>query len=133
MNKPKKPLRVNLLKPSMREKKRYLAYEITSEKPLGLDADKNLVSAINQTLGLFGAAKAGVMRVKYDSAAQRGVLKVERSHVDQVRASFVMIKSLAGSAAGVRTLKVSGMASKAAQEMRKGDATKAGQEKSGGK
>jgi ribonuclease P/MRP protein subunit POP5 len=115
-NPPKKP-KVNPLRPSMREKKRYLAFEIMSEKPLGYDADRKLIHKINELLGIFTAPKAGILRVKYNQKSQRGLIRVERKFVDFVRAGFVMIKTLDSVKVAVRTLRVSGMLNKAAVEL----------------
>jgi ribonuclease P/MRP protein subunit POP5 len=112
----KKP-KVNALRPSMRDKKRYIAFEILSDRPLGYDADKKLICKINELLGVFQASKAGILRVKYDAKTQSGLFKVDRSFVDYARAAFVMIKSLDGVKVAVHTLRVSGMLNKAASEL----------------
>jgi len=112
-NKPK----VNILGPSMREKKRYMAYELMSEKPLPRDADRQLIARINDLLGVFNASKAGILPVKYNSEKQRGLLKVERKFVDFVRACFVMTKSLNNQEVLIRTLFVSGMLNRAGEHI----------------
>ncbi|MFH0870686.1 MAG: Rpp14/Pop5 family protein [archaeon] len=112
-NKPK----VNILRPCMREKKRYLAYELMSDKPLQRDADRQLIARINDLLGVFNTSKAGIMPVKYNPEKQRGLLKVERKFVDFVRACFVMIKSLNNQEVLIRTLYVSGMLNRAGEHI----------------
>jgi ribonuclease P/MRP protein subunit POP5 len=115
--------KVNILKPSMREKKRYIAFEIASERPLGFDADKRLISKMNEMLGVFLAPSAGIMRVRYEPKSQRGLLRVERKFVDHVRSCFVMIKMIGDTRVSCRTLRVSGMLNQAAvslQEKNKG-------------
>jgi RNase P/RNase MRP subunit POP5 len=109
-NKPK----VNTLRACMRDKKRYVAFEMVSDKPLPGDADKLLIRKINELLGAFNSAKASIMRVKYDPKLQKGLLRVDRAFVDFVRACFVMIKNINGEKVLIRTLYVSGMLNKAA-------------------
>lgn len=109
--------KVNILKPSMREKKRYMAYELISEKPLPRDADRQLIARINDLLGIFNASKAGILPVKYNPEKQRGLLKVERKFVDFVRACFVMTKSLNSQEVLIRTLYVSGMLNRAGEHI----------------
>ncbi|HHE36466.1 MAG TPA: hypothetical protein ENL16_01475 [Candidatus Woesearchaeota archaeon] len=111
MSKPKDKHKVNPLKPSMREKKRYVAYEIMSDKPVR-GGDKALIRRINELLGVFSTSKAGVMSVKYNNARQRGVLRVDRKFVDHIRSCFVMIKHLNNEEVLIRTLRVSGMINK---------------------
>jgi RNase P/RNase MRP subunit POP5 len=99
----------------MREKKRYLAFEIITEKPFLGEGDKILMKRINELLGFFQSADAGIMRVKYDYKSQRGLLRIDRSFVDHVRACFVMIKHLNCQPVLLRTLRVSGMLNKAGE------------------
>ena len=115
-NKAKDKHKVNPLKPSMREKKRYMAYEIMSNKPVK-EADKALIKRIRELLGVFSASKAGVMSVKYNDDKQRGILRVDRKFVDHIRSCFVMIKHLNNEEVLVRTLKVSGMIKKVKKEI----------------
>ena len=107
--------KVNTLRPCLRDKKRYLAFEIMSDKPLMPDADKALISKISELLGAFSSAKAGVMRVNYFQNTQRGVLRVDRAFVDFIRSCFVMIKKINNQEVMIRTLYVSGMVKKAAE------------------
>ena len=106
--------KVNPLRPAEREKKRYVAFEILSEKPLPPGADRQLVERLNSFLGVFEASKAGLLRVRYDPAGQRGLLRVDRKYVDALRSCFVMTKELLGLKVLVRTLSVSGMLNNAA-------------------
>lgn len=110
-NKPK----VNSLRPCMREKKRYLAFEVITDKPFQGEADRILIKKINEILGVFNSAKAGLMRVNYDQKSQRGLIRVDRSFVDHIRTCFVMIKHLNNQPVLLRTLKVSGMLNKAGE------------------
>ena len=111
--------KVNTLRACMRDKKRYIAFEMMSEKPLPADADKLLIRKMGELLGAFNSAKASIMRVKYDANVQRGLLRVDRAFVDFARACFVMIKNINGQAVLIRTLYVSGMLNKAAEHVNK--------------
>ena len=117
MKSPKPKTKVNLLKPSMRENKRYMAYEIMSNNPLSKGIDKILLDKIKSLLGVFNAGKAGVMSVKYNKNNQRGILRVNRGFTDNIRSCFVMIKRLNSEKVLIRTLKVSGMVNKAKKEI----------------
>lgn len=105
------------LKPSLREKKRYVAFEIISEKPL-LDFKKvsaSIWQSILSYLGSYGAANAGVwiLSDKYNPETQRGLLRVNRKEVEKLKGSFVFIDNIDGTKVIVRSLGVSGILKKA--------------------
>ena len=103
--------------PSLREKKRYLAFEVISNEKIN---DFGLVSnAIMhyslQFLGQFGAAKAGIMVLnnKWDARTQRGIIKVSHRHVDALKASLVFAGKTSNTEAIFRSLGLSGILKKA--------------------
>ena len=103
--------------PSLREKKRYLVFEVISkEKVKDIDAVSSaILQASLQFLGQFGAAKAGivVLNNKWDAEKQRGIMKVSHKHVDDVKASLVFAKKIENKDAIIRSLGVSGILKKA--------------------
>lgn len=94
------------LRPTLREKKRYLAFEIIGKEQ---QADPWLTDKLTAVLGAFGAAKAGVQAVEFNAKTQRGLLRVSAKGVDAVKASFLFLDS----GFIVRSLGVSGMLKKA--------------------
>lgn len=87
------------LKPSHREKKRYLLVS-------GKDAnEKNIEEAILKFIGILGYAKASPQVVKKKSKDSL-ILAVNRKELDKVRASFML------SGRDIRVEKVSGMINK---------------------
>ena len=103
--------------PSLREKKRYLVFEVISKEKIS-DADA-VSSAILQSslqfLGQRGTAKAGIVTLnnKWDAEKQRGIIKVSHKHVDDVKASLVFAKKIGSKDAIIRSLGVSGVLKKA--------------------
>jgi RNase P/RNase MRP subunit POP5 len=79
---------LKILKPSMREKKRYLMLS-------GNFTKKEVESAIKEYIGVLGYAKASPMWISSN------VLAVNRKELNNVRASFVLTKNIS-------VLKVSG-------------------------
>ena len=69
------------LKPSMREKKRYL-------KIIGENLDKNIEKAILEFIGSLGYAKASPKFIKKNKTS--AILSVNRQSLDHVRASFAL-------------------------------------------
>jgi ribonuclease P/MRP protein subunit POP5 len=108
--------RLKPLLPSLRERKRYLAYEVISKAPIDSESSEQaIVNAAYGFLGSSGTSKAGIipMREKWNSNRQRGILRVNNKNVDKVRASFVLIQKINGIDAVVRSIGASGILRKA--------------------
>ena len=103
--------------PSLREKKRYLAFEVISKEKINdMGAVSNAIYNCSlKFLGLLGAAKAGIMVLdnKWDSKLQRGIIKVSHKHVDAVKASLVFADKIEDKEVIFRSLGVSGILRKA--------------------
>lgn len=69
------------LKPSMREKRRYLLLE-------GEDLKKNVEKSILDFIGVFGFSKTGLEFIK--QKGNNAIICVDREMVNQVRASFAV-------------------------------------------
>jgi len=111
--------RQKLLLPSLREKKRYLAFEIVSE---GKIEDFHAVSGriMHSSLSFLGeleTAKSGliIMEDRWNRASQRGILKVSNKNLKGIMASIALIDSIEGKEAMCRSLGVSGSLNKAAR------------------
>ncbi|MBI2660006.1 ribonuclease P protein component 2 [Candidatus Woesearchaeota archaeon] len=103
--------------PSLREKKRYLAFEVISTEKIK-DADlvsDAIMDASLKFLGQIGVAKAGLMVLnnKWDAQTQRGIMKVGHKHVDGVKASLIFASKINNKDAIFRSLGVSGILRKA--------------------
>ena len=103
--------------PSLREKKRYLVFEVISKEKI---TDINAVSSAIwdcslQFLGKLGAAKAGIMVLsnKWNPELQRGIIKVSHRHVDALKASLVFAGKTSNTEAIFRSLGLSGILKKA--------------------
>lgn len=101
------------LLPTLREKKRYVAYEVMTTEPLGRDVSGELLRHLSCTLGVFGMADAGILSISYNAERQRGVLRVANRMVPRVKAGLLLTKRLDGQRVSIRTLTVSGMLRKA--------------------
>ncbi len=113
--------RTKPLLPSEREKKRYLVLECISKKGLDFQTIKEGVqSAIKQYIGLLGEARAGVLFLKntYDEKNQRFIIKVNRAYLDKVRASLLLVKTLNGEKALIRSVFCSGSLKKAKERLK---------------
>ncbi len=79
--------------PSLREKKRYLAFEVISnhKKPLN-EVEIAIQNSVLSFMGQLGAAKAGIMVLsnKWNHELQRGIIKVNNKHIDNLKAALAM-------------------------------------------
>ncbi len=108
--------KIKPLRPSMREKKRYIVYEITTKSKTSMHTlQEELIKQIQQLLGVFLSSKAGILPIKYDSATKRGILRVNHTAVDYVRSSFILLSKLGTATVLVQTRGVSGILKKAKQ------------------
>ena len=69
------------LKPSMREKKRYLLIK-------GKNPKENFQKALKDFLGVFGMSKLGLGWIKTEK--ESAIVSINRDMVDKVRASLVV-------------------------------------------
>jgi RNase P/RNase MRP subunit POP5 len=87
------------LKPSMREKKRYLLVK-------GKNLKTNIEKSILDFIGVLGMSKAGLVWIK--SGKGSAIISVNRKSVDHVRASFavwpekISVERVSGTLKGLR-------------------------------
>ncbi len=73
------------LKPSMREKKRYLLIK-------GNNLKKNVEKSVLEFIGIHGMSKIGLRWISHDSAKKKGIISINREMLDFMRASFCISK-----------------------------------------
>ena len=99
------------LLPTLKEKKRYLAYEITSTKPLA-ECSHAFIRELQRLLGMFDSAAAGLQSIKYNKKTQQGILRTSTKTVPKVRAALTLIQQLNGVHVRIVTKSVSGILNK---------------------
>ena len=103
--------------PTLKQKKRYLAFEIRSNTKI--KDFKPVSEAINTQFkacfGEFGAAQAGLLMLKekFNYPKQRGIIKVNHKHVDELKTALMMIKKIGKQNVMFKTIGVSGILNKA--------------------
>ena len=104
------------LLPTLKEKKRYLVFEIVSKSPIKdyKDVSEQILAKSQEFLGILGMAKAGIQVMpKYNSNTQRGLIKVNHKHVDELKAALTFIDKLDNKEVIVNSIGVSGILKKA--------------------
>ncbi len=102
--------------PCLRERKRYLAFELISERPI--KDSKTVSSAISKKalefLGELGCSEAGIIILndKYNIERQRGLIRVNNKSLDKLRTTLALIDQIDGQNVIVRSVGASGMIKK---------------------
>ena|SRR3989338_7314493 len=102
------------LLPTLKEKKRYLAFEVMSDKFINF----NLVSRAVQNsalsyIGSKGAAQAGIWLLNDKYKNNKGLIRISNRNVDDLKAALALIKDIDGNEVIVRSLGISGILNKA--------------------
>jgi ribonuclease P/MRP protein subunit POP5 len=102
------------LLPTLRTKKRYVVYEVMSDKDILMTkATESIVSSYKECFGIFGLSKAGIKDMKiYNSKLKRGILKINHKYVNDLRAALAMIKQIDNEKASIHTAGISGILKK---------------------
>ena len=110
--------KIKPLKPSLREKKRYLVFEVISKKKADFNAVQTAIqSAMLQLIGTLGTGKAGiiVLKERWDQNMQRGMVRVNNKYLDHLKASLSLIQKIGDEFVIVRSVGASGIIKKAAE------------------
>ena len=99
------------LLPTLKERQRYIAYEVISAHPVQ-DISEPLLQRLAEILGVFSMAEAGILSVSYDTATQTGILRVNHDQVARIRAAMLMTTHLGRTQVIIRTRGVSGILKK---------------------
>ncbi len=109
--------KIKAILPSLREKKRYLAFEILSKGHIKefSSVSKAVWHGMLSFNGTNGSAQAGILLLpeKYNTALQRGIIRVNNRHIESLKAGLAAIQDVEGIPAVVRSIGVSGSLKKA--------------------
>src|SRR3989344_2546643 len=99
------------LKPSLKQKKRYVLFEIKASKAFSLtEVSEAVESALLRFLGELGLAKARPLLVKekWGDKKQRFVLKVNHKYVDELKVAIILNKKIKNTPVLIRSIVTSG-------------------------
>lgn len=111
--------KIKPLLPTLREKKRYLVYDVVSKHKFNdaIHVTKAILDASKEFLGNLGMAKAGIIPIDHWNASlQRGIMRVNNKNVDNLKASLIFVKAINGEEVIVRSVGASGILKKAQQK-----------------
>ncbi len=107
------------LMPSLRQKKRYVIFEIIAGQKFTLSEVKPAVEeALHSFLGQLGMGKAVPIFVeeKFDEPAQKFMLKVNHKFVDEIKMGVALCKSIKNTPVIIKSVIVSGSIKKAGEK-----------------
>lgn len=105
-------VRIKPLLPTLRERKRYLAFEVLADKELSWNAIKKAVfDAMKEYAGIDGLSDAGLLFVKNNG--NKGILRVSHTSLNKIRAALIFIKTIENQQVIVKSIGASGMLNKA--------------------
>jgi len=105
--------RIKPLLPTLKEKKRYLAFEVISDEKLTFNQIANQIQdKSKEYLGLKGTANAGIQILKETFQKNKGVIRVNHKYVHDLKSSFLLIKKIDGKNAVIKSLGLSGTINK---------------------
>lgn len=108
------------LLPSLKEKKRYLAFEIVSKSKIKAfsEVSKAIWASTLSYAGTKGTAKMGiwVFPETYNPEKQRGLIRVGHKHLEELKAALALITLIEQQPAIIRSIGASGILAKAEQK-----------------
>lgn len=103
--------RPNILSPTLRSRRRYLAYQVISEQKIPfVDLVNTIWHALLNFLGELGTAQAEIWIVRdtFDESKQIGLIRCGHTAVEQVRAALSLIQRIGDTRVVVKVLGISG-------------------------
>ena len=99
--------------PSLREKKRYVAFEVLSqEKFSSFEVGRAIMNSAINFIGELGVGGAGLMHLPEVYKNNKGIVRVNNNYLNHARASFALIKSINNKPATMKSLSASGAINK---------------------
>ena len=98
-----------MLKPTLRERNRYIAFEVSSEAALDRKPVVDAVwSSLLRLFGEVGAAKTSLWVMDWEKTKNKGIIKVNHKSLQTMRQSMAQVREIDGKKASINTLTTSG-------------------------
>lgn len=110
--------KIKPLLPSLREKKRYLVFEVISKEQIASNAkiSEAIMQSCHDFMGDLGMARAGIMILPDKYKGAKGIIRVGHRYVNELRASLALIQKIDNQEVIVRSCGLSGILKKAQQK-----------------
>ena len=101
------------LLPSLKEKKRYIVYEIMADIQFKFPQVKEVIdNKCLEFLGQLGYGKAGIMHLNIFEK-NKGILKINNKYINEVKTSLALIKTINNHKVIMKIIGISGILNKA--------------------
>lgn len=108
------------IRPSLKEKKRYIVFEVHSDYDI---SPEKLIDAVNKSclefMGLLHFGKSGIILLRNQFSKNTGIIKVNNKYVDYVKASLQLISEIDDKKVNIDVIGVSGILKKAREKFSK--------------
>ena len=109
----KKIQRIKPIIPSLKEKKRYVVYDIICDSKVDFTDAKEIIDSQNlRFLGELTLSKANIMHINELYNENKGVIKVDNKYLNELKMSLSLIKEIKAKKAIVNPIFVSGVLNK---------------------
>ena len=103
--------------PSLKEKNRYLVFEMVSETKIKHNELKEaIINSILSFLGELETAKTG-LKILPDYKKNKGIIKITHLYADKIKTALILIKNINKKKVIIKTTSISGTLKKARQKM----------------
>jgi ribonuclease P/MRP protein subunit POP5 len=100
------------LSPTLREKNRYIAFEVISKKQLNIKGVKEgLEKEILGFLGALELAKSSFKLINFQK--NKGIIKVQRKYLNKIKTALILINNIQDNKVMIKNKYVSGILKKA--------------------
>jgi ribonuclease P/MRP protein subunit POP5 len=108
---------MKIVKPALREKNRYVAFELLSDRKFSRDETVKAVwNSLLRFLGEIAVGAMGVWVMDWDMERQRGILKARHTSIKDLRLGLSMLSHVGDCKASVHVMGVSGTLRKAREK-----------------
>jgi ribonuclease P/MRP protein subunit POP5 len=102
------------LLPTLKEKKRYIAFEVLAERDVPFkDAREALAASALEMFGITGTAHMGLWIFPEKYKNNKGILRITHTYQHQARAALALVRKAGEQACVMRSLRASGVLAKA--------------------
>ncbi len=104
------------LLPSLKQKKRYVVFEVLSSKKFSFPEIKEEVeAALLRFFGQWGLAKSApvLIKEKFNAEKQRFAIKINHKYIDELRAALTLSKKIKNTPVIIKSIITSGTLKKA--------------------
>lgn len=107
---------------TMRDKKRYVAFEIYSDKNIDENSvRKGINQGILDFIGVKGSAYASYQFIEYTEPNKRGIIRCNNLGLENIKQSLTAIGEISFNKAFVHIIKITGTVKKAREIIERGD------------